>query len=65
MLPALNAKRAELLNHPRLVSQLCGLERKVARSGKDSIHHAPGARDDVANSVAGAVMCGSVIRAWS
>ena len=55
LLPTLNAKRVELLDHPRLVSQLCGLERKTARSGKDSIHHAPGARDDLVNSVAGAV----------
>jgi len=54
LLPTLNAKRVELLDHPRLVSQLCGLERKTARSGKDSIHHAPGARDDLVNSVADA-----------
>jgi hypothetical protein len=33
--------------------QLCGLERRVARSGRDSIDHAPGAHDDVANCVAG------------
>jgi hypothetical protein len=37
------------------VSQLTGLERKTARSGKDSIDHAPGAFDDAANSVAGAI----------
>jgi hypothetical protein len=55
LLPTLNAKRVELLDHPRLVSQLCRLKRKTARSGKDSIDHAPGARDDLVNSVAGAV----------
>ena len=38
----------------RLVNQLCGLERRTARSGKDSIDHAPGGHDDLANSVAGA-----------
>jgi hypothetical protein len=35
------------------VNQLCGLERRVARSGKDSIDHGPGGHDDLANSVAG------------
>jgi hypothetical protein len=55
MLPALNAKRVALLDHPRLVSQLCSLERRVVRGGRDSIDHPVGARDDIANSVAGAV----------
>jgi hypothetical protein len=32
---------------------LCGLERRTARSGKDSIDHGPGGHDDVANVVAG------------
>ena len=36
--------------------QLCGLERRVARSGKDSIDHAPGGHDDVGNAVAGALV---------
>ena len=35
--------------------QLCQLERRAARSGKDSIGHAPGAHDDLANSVAGSL----------
>jgi hypothetical protein len=39
----------------RLVSQLCGLERRTARGGRDSIDHPPGAHDDLANSAAGAV----------
>lgn len=42
-----------MLDHPKLINQLCGLERRTARGGKDSIDHAPGAHDDVANSVAG------------
>ena len=37
----------------RLVNQLCGLERRVSRAGKDSIDHGPGGHDDLANSVAG------------
>ena len=35
LLPLLNARRCSLLDHPRLVAQLCGLERRVARGGKD------------------------------
>jgi hypothetical protein len=30
-----------------------GLERRTARGGRDSIDHAPGAHDDLANAVAG------------
>ncbi len=39
--------------NPKMVSQLSSLERRVARGGRDSIDHAPGAHDDVANAVAG------------
>ena len=53
-MPLLNSNRIELLDHPRLVAQLCGLERRTARGGRDSIDHAPGAHDDLANAVAGA-----------
>jgi hypothetical protein len=56
LLPLLNSRQAELLDHARLVAQLCGLERRTARSGRDSIDHAPGAHDDVANAVAGALV---------
>jgi hypothetical protein len=54
LLPLLNSNRIELLDHPRLVAQLCGLERRTARGGRDSIDHAPGGHDDLANAVAGA-----------
>jgi len=56
LLPLLNSGKVELLDLPRLTAQLCGLERRTARGGKDSIDHAPGAHDDVANSVAGALL---------
>jgi hypothetical protein len=52
-LPLLNSKTCDLLDNPRLRTQLIGLERRVARSGKDSIDHSPGGHDDVANAVAG------------
>ncbi len=55
-LPILNSRRADLLDHMRLVNQICGLERRTARGGRDSIDHAPGAHDDLANAVAGALV---------
>jgi hypothetical protein len=55
-LPMLNSGQVELLDHPQLVSQLCALERRTARGGKDSIDHAPGAHDDIANAAAGALV---------
>jgi hypothetical protein len=51
----INAARVELLDNPTLRAQLIGLERRVARGGKDSIDHAPGSRDDLANSAVGAL----------
>jgi hypothetical protein len=62
-LPVLNSGRCELLNLPRLTSQLCGLERRTARSGRDSIDHAPGGHDDVANVVAGALLMAAETKA--
>lgn len=57
-LPLLNSSQVELLDHKRLVRQLVTLERRTGRSGKDSIDHAPGGHDDVANAAAGAlVLC--------
>ena len=60
MLPVLNAGRCELLDLPRLRAQLLGLERRVARGGRDSIDHGPGGHDDVANSAAGALVQASI-----
>jgi hypothetical protein len=53
VLALINSRRVELLDHPKLIQQLTGLERRTARSGRDSIDHAPGAHDDIANAVAG------------
>jgi len=53
-LPAINSARVRLLDHPRLINQLAGLERRTTRgTGKDVIDHGPGAHDDIANCVAG------------
>jgi hypothetical protein len=56
LLPLLNSGKVELLDNPRLLSQLCGLERRTARGGRDSIDHGPGAHDDVVNAAAGALV---------
>jgi len=56
LLPLINSQGCELLNNKRLITQLCNLERRTARSGKDSVDHGPGGRDDVANAVAGALV---------
>lgn len=62
LLPLLNAGRLELLDNKRLVAQLAGLERRTARSGRDSVDHGPGGHDDVANAVAGAAVLASSSR---
>jgi hypothetical protein len=46
-LPLLNSGKCRLLDNSRLISQLCSLEQRTARGGKDSIDHGPGAHDDV------------------
>jgi len=45
-----------LLDDKKLVSQLCALERRTARSGRGSVDHPPGgAHDDVSNAACGAL----------
>jgi hypothetical protein len=53
LLPLINSRRIELLDHPRALNQLLGLERRTARGGRDSIDHSPGQHDDIANVIAG------------
>jgi hypothetical protein len=55
-LPALNGGRVRLLDSPRLVAQLVNLERRTARGGRDTIDHASGSHDDVANAACGALV---------
>lgn len=55
LLPGLNSGKIGLLDNPTLTTQLVGLERRVSRAGRESIDHAPGGHDDVANAVAGAM----------
>lgn len=58
-LPLLNSRTVELLDMPRLANQLCDLERRTARGGRDSIDHPPGGHDDLANSAMGALLLAS------
>jgi hypothetical protein len=55
-LPAFNAGTVELLDAPGLVAQLCGLERRTSRGGRDSIDHGPHGHDDLANAVCGVLV---------
>jgi len=52
LLPLLNSGRVELLDVPKLLTQLASLERRTARGGRDSIDHPPGAHDDLVNAAA-------------
>lgn len=53
---AINSGQVALLDHPRMLGQLAGLERRVGRSGKDAVDHRIGQHDDVANAGAGALV---------
>jgi hypothetical protein len=53
-LPLVNSGRVELLEVPRLATQLLALERRTARGGRDTVDHPPGGHDDLANAAAGA-----------
>jgi hypothetical protein len=56
-LPLLNAGKVRLLDSPRLVAQLCSLERRTARgTGRDTIDHPAGLHDDLANAACGALV---------
>ena len=61
-LAILNAARLELPDNERLTAQLLGLERRTARGGRDSIDHAPGGHDDMANVALG-LACGLTVQA--
>ncbi len=53
VVPAIHSKQLELLDEPRLVAQLVGLERRTSRGGRESIDHPPGGHDDLANAAIG------------
>lgn len=61
-LPALMARKVELLDNKRLTTQLIALERRTGRGRGDTIDHAPGGHDDVVNAALGAITCMSLAR---
>ena len=58
LLALVNSGRIDLLDHPKLVTQLTSLERRPGHSGKDIIDHPVGAHDDIANVIAGCASLG-------
>jgi hypothetical protein len=54
-LPAFNRGLVSIPNHERLLGELRGLERRVHRSGKDSVDHPRHGSDDCANALVGAL----------
>jgi hypothetical protein len=55
MLPLINSGvcHVELLDDPKLLTQLSRLERRTSRGGRDSVDHPPKEHDDLANACAG------------
>jgi hypothetical protein len=64
LLPLFTSGRIEIPDEPVLRAELLGLERRVGRSGRDAVDHAPTARsrDDVSNVVALAAYAASRAR---
>jgi hypothetical protein len=56
LLPIINSRQCDLLDHQRLFAQLVSLERRTSEGGRDLISHPPGQHDDIANAVAGVVV---------
>lgn len=56
-LPLINSRKADLLDHKKMIQQFVGLEMRTSRAGKPSIDHGPGANqhDDICNAVAGLI----------
>jgi hypothetical protein len=58
-LPLVNSGQTELLDHKRMRDQFCALERRVERSGRESVNHpeyGDTKHDDACNAVAGAIV---------
>ncbi len=58
-LPVVNSAQCELLDmdhHRKAMNQFTNLERRVGRTGRDSVDHPPGGHDDVANGIAGVMV---------
>ena len=60
ILPLIMSIKIQLLDNKKLIAQLSMLERRTARSGKDSVDHPVGGHDDLANSAAGVLVLASL-----
>lgn len=58
-LPLLNSQRVRFLDHKKMLAQFAALERQSRSGGRDTVDHPRGAHDDIANSVAGALLLAS------
>jgi hypothetical protein len=58
-LPEINSHSFRLLDNEVLINQLCALERRPLRGGRDAIDHPPGGHDDLANAAMGALVLAS------
>ena len=58
LLPLINSGKVELLDNKKLHQELCNLERRTTRSGRETIDHPNhgNAHDDLANAVAGSLV---------
>jgi len=61
-LPLFTSGRARLLDNDRLTSQLCSLERRTGRLGRDRVDHPPNQHDDCANCAAGALVLAAAVK---
>lgn len=62
LLHLLNSGRVRLLDEPVQIAELCGLERRVAFGGRESIDHGLGGHDDSANALAGAATLAATLK---
>lgn len=65
LLPLVNAGTVRLLDHPELLRELRGLERRRGLSGRDRVDHRPGAHDDRAAAAAMALVVAATPRGLS
>jgi len=56
LVPYFAQGRVEVLDVPRLLHELRGLERRALAGGRERIDHAPGGHDDAINAAAGALL---------
>jgi hypothetical protein len=64
LLPLINSGNVSLLDHERTINQLCALERRITRTGRDDVTHPDAGHDDLINSAAGALVGATSSAIW-